>query len=403
MQTRQISKIISTIGTPCFVYEEDVLLENINRILVAAEKFDLHNRIKIYVAYFANSNPHLFQIIKDMGAGILLQSQEEYEQIKRFKLTNKVVVSPSFLSDEEINYWNQNNVIINLASLEEIKYFVNKFNAAPSFRIDLTESSKQRTAIKKYQLRELTEFLSQKNIIPRSLHIYIGTGSSLVKTKSNFLKVLNLWRQYFPNTKEINLGGGFAFDYNNLDKNKKHFNWESYFEFISRKIKQLDIPKDVIFVLEPGRDILADAGSLIVSVARVVSQKDKRNIGTDGSYVYMPSATIRRRQHQLTFLGKNFQEIKNFDNVSGVLSGCTTLSSDYLFPGEVKVPAKLKEGDYIIVRDIGAYGATQHMEFLNKKPAPEVLIKSNGEAYLITQRGRDDDKIRYLINKPKQI
>jgi diaminopimelate decarboxylase len=266
----------------------------------------------------------------------------------------------------------------------------------------LTTDAKQRTAIKEYQLKNLSQFLNKKGIIPRSIHIYVGTGSSLAKMKSNFVKVIEIYKKYFPNIKEINLGGGFAFDYDNLDPDKKYFVWEKYFKFISLKIKQLELAKDVKFILEPGRDVFADSGSLVVSVKRIVNLKNKKNIGTDGSYVLMPSATIRKRQHGLSFFDKNFKEIKNPKTI-GVLSGCTTLSSDYLFPGEVKIPTDLQAGDYIVVKDIGAYGSTQHMEFLNKKPCPEVLIKENSGVYLITERGKDDDKIRYLLSEPKKI
>lgn len=399
---KYISKIVSAVGTPVFIYDEKVLSNNIRRIFNAADKFNLRDRIKTYIAYFANSNPHLFKTIQDDNVGILLQSKEEYSQVKKFGLVNDIVISPSFLSDEEIDFWMKEKVVINLASLEEIKYFVNKFNTAPSFRIDLTQDSKQRTAIKEYQLEDLAQFLRQKNITPRSFHVYVGTGSSLVKMKNNFVKIIEIYKKYFPNTKEINLGGGFAFEYDSPDPKKKHFNWENYFQFISKKISEANIPKDIKFILEPGRDVFADVGSLVVSITRIVNLKDKKNIGTDGSYVFMPSATIRKRQHALIFLNNNFEELNN-PNVVGALSGCTTLSSDYLFPGEVKIPANLQAGDYIVVQDIGAYGATQHMEFLNKKPCPEVLIKENGDVYLLTERGEDDDKIRYLLSEPKKI
>lgn len=397
-----ISKIISSVGTPVFVYEEKTLFGNIRRILDASEKCGIRDRVKIYIAYFANSNPHLFKIIQNNRLGILLQTKEEYVQVKKFGLANDIVISPSFLSDKEIDFWAKENVITNLASVEEVKYFVNKFNSAPSFRIDLTEKSEQRTAIKEYQLADLAQYLNEKNITPRSIHIYVGTGSSLAKMKSNFVKVIEIYKKYFPNTKEINLGGGFAFEYDNPDTNKKHFDWENYFQFVFRKITEFKLPKDVKFILEPGRDIFADVGSLVLSTTRIVNLKDKKNIGTDGSYVFMPSATIRRRQHSLTFLNKKFEVLNNL-TVVGVLSGCTTLSSDYLFPGEVKIPENLQEGDFIIIQDIGAYGATQHMEFLNKKPCPEVLIKENGDIYLLTERGSDDDKIRYLLSEPKKI
>lgn len=396
-------KIVKKIGTPVFIYEEEKLTSNVKRILDAAEKFDLKDRVKVYVSYFCNSNPYLFKIFKNFGIGILLQDEEEYYQVKKHKLTKDIIVSPSFLSDEEIDFWVKNKIKVNLASLEEIEYLTEKFKNEPlCFRIDLTENSEQRMGVKRHQLSGLSELLKGKNIIPHSVHIYIGTGSSLGKMKANLSEILKIYKSYFSEVKNINLGGGFAFEYEEKEWDKKHFDWQNYFSFLKEKISEFEIPNDTNFMFEPGRDIFADAGQFLIKTKRVVDANSFKNLSTDGSYVFMPSATVRTRQHGLKFYNKNFEELFA-SNMDGVLSGCTTLSSDYVFPGKVKIPNNLEAGDFIVVNDIGAYGATQHMEFLNKRPCPEVLIAKNGSLYLITQRGANDDKLRNLVKKPKKI
>jgi hypothetical protein len=56
-----------------------------------------------------------------------------------------------------------------------------------------------------------------------------------------------------------------------------------------------------------------------------------------------------------------------------------------------------------MILDVGAYCATQHMEFLNVPPAAEVLVDADGKINLITSRGDDLDKWRHLLASKKEL
>jgi diaminopimelate decarboxylase len=262
---------------------------------------------------------------------------------------------------------------------------------------------KQRTGLKIKQLKEISEFLKNQSVTPHSFHVYCGTGSSLKKIKKYLIRSLKVYRDYFPNVKEINLGGGFAFDYKSLYAEKKHFDWNSYFAYLKQKIKDFDISPEVRFILEPGRDIFADIGVQILKVKRVINYPNAKSVSTDGSYVFIPSAAKRNRKHNLDFYDQNFDPIAKKQCFYSKLSGSTTLSSDYIMPDAVHIPGSIKESDYIVVKDLGAYGATQHMEFLNKKPCAEILIDSEGKLKLITTEGEETDKTRYALLTPKLL
>ncbi len=402
IEPQELAKVASIVGTPFFLYDEATLVGNIDRILNAAQKHGLSGRISVFLAYFANSNPHLFKIVQERGLGIAVQGVEEWSQLERFRLTERIVVSPSFLSGNEIDFWGQKDVTINLASLEEVRYFVEKFRRSPSFRIDISEDRTQRTAIKPNEFDNLSEFLRSCKTPPRGIHVYPGTGSSLDTIERNFRDALCAYKQYFPGASEINLGGGFGFDYSASDTTEKHFNWDKFFHFVSRILQEEGIPESLRLIIEPGRDVLADTGLFTVLVKRVVTQEGLRSVAIDGSFVYMPSATTRKRQHQLNFFTHDWKPLLVTDQ-RAVLSGCTTLSSDYLFPGHVSIPEELQAGDYVVVHDIGAYGATQHLEFLNKAPCPEVLRRKDEQLVLITRKGEVDDRIRYLLEEPVRL
>ncbi len=403
IESNILKKVIDKVGTPLFIYDEKVIIENISRIIKTAEKYGLKERIKLFVPYFTNSNPHISKIIKSCDVGILVQTEEEYYQLAKFGLVDdEIMVSPTYLSDNQIDFWISKNIPINLASIEEVEYLVKKYLSKPiNFRIDGSFWQNQRTGIKKSDFQRLNIFLKNNKVIPNSFHIYCGTGSNLQHHKKYLVRVFNFFKRYFSELKQINLGGGFRFDYNEK-LNSGHFDWDGYFSFLQSLIKKFNIPNDVVFVIEPGRDVLADSGDFIIQINRVIERGGKKTISTDGSYTYLPSAKMKKRQHKYEFLTKNFNTPISKKTFSSFINGSATLSSDYVLPKKVNFPEDINIGDYIIIHDVGAYGSTEKLEFLNKKPCAEVLIK-DGECNIINNRGSELDKIRNVPQIPQII
>lgn len=391
-------------GTPTFVYSEKSLKDNIQRVKNALVEANLTDRVKVYVAYFTNSHPRLFKILADQGVGTTLQSREEYYQLKSFGLHEiERVVSPTALSDKDSEFFLNKGLQVNVALPEELRYALQRTDKV-GLRIDLSPEQKQRTGVKIAEFDEITQICQELKKSIHAIHTYPGTGSEFKKLIDHAEVVFRVYKQHFPEVKEINLGGGFAFDYEAVSIEKKHFPWKRYFVELSLLIDKYSIPKDVKISIEPGRDIFADVGEFLIKVNRVHTRKNERvqQAYTDGSYIFMPSATIRERQHELKFFREDFREDKNRSGYVE-LSGCTTLSTDYLFPGIVKAPSNVQKESYIVIKDMGAYGASQHMEFLNKRPAAEVLMREDGILEIITERGGYADRLRYALREPRQL
>jgi hypothetical protein len=85
------------------------------------------------------------------------------------------------------------------------------------------------------------------------------------------------------------------------------------------------------------------------------------------------------------------------------LRGRGILRHDYVLPGEYLVPDCIGAQDYMLILDVGAYCATQHMEFLNIPPAAEAVIDKAGSVYLITSHGDKFDKWRYVLPDRKEL
>ena len=151
----------------------------------------------------------------------------------------------------------------------------------------------------------------------------------------------------------INVGGGFPSVYPDLNPEPL----ESYLDEIKRSISGLNLPVAPELICEPGRAIVAESGSTIVKVNLRKKQKLYINDGTYGSLFdagvpnfILPSKMIshgRVQSKKLTAF--NFY-------------GPTCDSMDFM-KGPFLLPNNIKEGDYIELGQLGAYGLTFRTKF----------------------------------------
>ena len=151
----------------------------------------------------------------------------------------------------------------------------------------------------------------------------------------------------------INVGGGFPSVYPDLNPEPL----DDYLNEITRSITKLNLPFTPELICEPGRAIVAESGSTIVKVNLRKKQKLYINDGTYGTLFdagvpnfILPSKMIsggRIQSKKLTAF--NFY-------------GPTCDSMDYM-KGPFLLPNNIKEGDYIELGQLGAYGLTFRTKF----------------------------------------
>jgi ornithine decarboxylase len=151
----------------------------------------------------------------------------------------------------------------------------------------------------------------------------------------------------------INVGGGFPSVYPDLNPEPL----ENYLNEIKNSIKNLNLPITPELICEPGRAIVAESGSTIVKVNLRKKQKLYINDGTYGTLFdagvpnfILPSRMILNGRVQ----SKKLTAFNFF--------GPTCDSMDYM-KGPFMLPNNIKEGDYIELGQLGAYGLTFRTKF----------------------------------------
>lgn len=397
----QLRLIAEKIGSPVFIYSEARLIENVNRMTSSAEAAGLRGRVDFFVPFFPNSNPHVIRVFQDLDIGVLLQMPSEYELLTNHGF-NKFIVSTGHISDSEIDYWASTRQPVFLSSLDEIRHLI-KFAPEATINVRFDSLSSGKPGLKYNELHELAELLKSSGRDLNCFELYCGSGNNVHNMVSIVEQVFMIFTTYFPGVKNINFAGGFSFDYEELETENKHFDWAYYFVKLKELAARYGIPEDVRFWFEPARDLLGDVGVLLLAVRRpLIRHPGANRVLTNGSRVLMPSAQYKERNHNLLFLDANMHPMDG-PRVLSMIRGRGILRNDYVLPNKYLVPESLKVGDHLLVMDVGAYCATQHMEFLNIPPAAEVVIDAEGVIQLVTKHGDSHDKWRHVLDKRRAV
>ena len=150
----------------------------------------------------------------------------------------------------------------------------------------------------------------------------------------------------------INIGGGFPSIYPDLVPEPL----ENYITEIKNGLKNLKLEKMPEVFCEPGRAIVAESGSTIVKVILKKKQKLYINDGTYGSLfdAGVPNFVLPTKMISNGRISKKLTEFNFY--------GPTCDSLDYM-KGPFLLPNNIKEGDYIELGQLGAYGLTFRTKF----------------------------------------
>ena len=175
----------------------------------------------------------------------------------------------------------------------------------------------------------------------------------------------------------INVGGGFPSIYPDL----KPEPLIKYMEEIKKGIKNLKLNKLPEIMCEPGRAIVAESGS---SIVKVILRKKQNLYINDGTYGSLFDAGIPNFIFPSKMITNGRIQSKKLTSFS--FFGPTCDSLDYM-RGPFLLPNNIKEGDYIELGQLGAYGLTFRTNFngfysnetfeVNDKPIMSLYDKSN--------------------------
>ena len=336
-----------------------------NSINLASKFFQ--NKFPGKILYAVKTNPHPLVLKTIVESGINdfdIASINEVEAIKKVSPDSKCSYMHTVKSKESIieAYFKYNIKTFSIDTKDELIKILNSTNQAKDLElfvrvavsnehaeIDLSKKFGAQTS-EAIGLYRLTKQYAKK--IGLSFHV----GSQCMHPIS-YSKGINEIKYIIKKTKIvpdiINIGGGFPTIYPDLVPKSLH----SYFDEIKNSLINLKLKKLPEIICEPGRAIVAESGSTIVRVNLRKKQKLYINDGTYGTLFDAGVPNIVYPSRIITNGRIVSKKLTSFD-----FYGPTCDSMDYM-KGPFILPNNIKEGDYIELGQLGAYGLTFRTQF----------------------------------------
>ncbi len=331
-----------------------------------ASKF-FQNKFPGKILYAVKTNPHPLVLKTIVESGINdfdIASIKEVEAIRSVSPDARCSYMHTVKSKESINeaYFKYNIKTFSIDTKDELIKILNSTNQAKDLElfvrvavsnehaeIDLSKKFGAQTS-EAIGLYRLTKQYAKK--IGLSFHV----GSQCMHPIS-YSKGINEIKYIIKKTKivpdVINIGGGFPTIYPDLVPQSL----DSYFEEIKNSLNKLKLEKKPEIICEPGRAIVAESGSTIVRVNLRKKQKLYINDGTYGTLFDAGVPNIIYPSRIITSGRIISKKLTSFD-----FYGPTCDSMDYM-KGPFILPNNIKEGDYIELGQLGAYGLTFRTQF----------------------------------------
>ena len=397
-------ELIKKYGSPLYVYNESILRQRCREMvsLVSYPRFSVNYSCK------ANTNLELLRIIRQEGihadaispgeVHILLEAGYKPEEI--FYICNNI-------SKEEMRTIIDKGILISIDSLSQLEQY-GEMNPGGSVSIRLNPGLGVGHHKKVITAGDDTKFGIDLELIPRVKEIarkyelkIVGINhhlGSLFMEGDVFIegaKLLLSVAKEFSDLDFIDIGGGFGIPYRKQE-NEPRLDLRNFGKKLSPILENWakEYGKQVEFIVEPGRYIVAESGVVLGKVHTIKENHSTSYIGTDIGFNVLARPMLYDAHHDIEVykINENCLE-KKYNKVTIVGNICESgdiIARDRLLP-------EIAEGDIIGIVDAGAYGYCMSSNYNSRLRPAEVLITAEGKDVLIRRRDTLDDLMRGFL------
>jgi len=388
--------IVKKFTTPFYCYSLKQLRSNFYEFNNAFKKIEPI----ICFSVKSNSNLTILKELKKIGSGADVVSSGELLKVSKVGINpKKIVFSGIGKTYEEIELAIKKKVLlINIESESEanlIDQISRKMSKKTSVGIRLNPNVTGKTNKKistgdkddKFGLN-FKDFINlakkinaMKNLKLEGLSVHIGSQITDIKPFTLVLKVIDkIINKTKLKFKFIDLGGGMGISYSN---NEKKLNLKTYSKLVSKFLKN----KKTKIIFEPGRFIIANTAILVTKIIYIKKSNNKTFIILDAGMNDLMRPALYNACHKIVPLKKRNGKIKgNIDFVGPVCE-----SSDKFL--NLKKFYNIKEGDFVAITDVGAYGMSLASNY-NTRPIISEILVNHSKFKLIKQK----QSLKSLIN-----
>ena len=393
----QLTAIAQEFGTPLYVYHAERIGEQYHKLKEAFAQQD----VVFFYASKALTNISILRYIKSIGANVDCSSINEVKLALHAGFApQNILYTSNSIAFEEIEEAKSLGVHINIDSISNLQKFGEKFGHSYPVGIRLrpnilaggnlkisTGHDKSKFGIPIDQVEQVLKCVRENNLFICGLHIHTG---SEIRDVDVFIKGTDKLFELIPHFNElefIDLGGGFKVPYKEGDS-------ETDISLLAQKVKESFATnpnrgtKPLQIWFEPGKYLVSEAGYFITTVNVLKETASTVFAGVNSGFNHLIRPMFYNSYHRIENIS-NESGAEKIYTVVGNICETDTFATD-------RAVNEVREGDYLVFYNAGAYGFEMSSNFNSRLKPAEVMVK-DGKVHLIRERDVFEDLLRKQV------
>ena len=226
------------------------------------------------------------------------------------------------------------------------------------------------------------------------IHMHIGSGVDYAHLEQVCGAMVRQVVEFGQDLEAISAGGGLSIPYREgeeaIDTDHYFGLWNAARDSIARHLGHA-----VKLEIEPGRFLVAEAGVLVAQVRSVKEMGSRHFVLIDAGFNDLMRPAMYGSYHHISALAGDGRSLQQTPQRETVVAGPLCESGDVFTQQEggnveTRLLPAVVPGDYLVLHDTGAYGASMSSNYNSRPLLPEVLF-DNGVARLIRRRQTIDE------------
>ena len=389
-------------GCPVWVYDAQIIRAKIAQL----SPFDV-----VRFAQKACSNIHILRLMREQGVKVDSVSLGEIEralaagydpltQPDDVVFTADVIDAPTLARVHELRIPVNAGSVDMLAQLGEV---------SPGHRVWLrvnpgfghghsqktnTGGENSKHGIWYSDLPAAFEVMARYQLKLVGIHMHIGSGVDYAHLEQVCGAMVRQVTESGQDMEAISAGGGLSIPYR---EGEEPVDTEHYFGLWNRAREQIaaHLGHAVKLEIEPGRFLVAESGVLVAQVRSVKAMGSRHFVLIDAGFNDLMRPSMYGSYHHISALAADGRDLTAAAPIDTVVAGPLCESGDVFTQqegGKVETRAlpAVVPGDYLVLHDTGAYGASMSSNYNSRPLLPEVLF-DGGVARLIRRRQTIDE------------
>jgi diaminopimelate decarboxylase len=397
-----VSDLVRDFGTPTYVYDAALIEERIRDLA----PFDL-----VRFAQKANSNLAVLDLCRRAGVAVDCVSVGEVHRALAagYEIAGdppQIVYTADLFDREALDLVVELGIPINCGSPDMIDQYGARVSGRditlrinPGFghghsRKTNTGGEQSKHGIWHEQLPECVARAQRSGLQVGGIHVHIGSGTDLEHLGQVASAVFELALTAGNQVHTISAGGGLPVPYKPGDPT---MDVPAYFARWDAMRKRLEdrFGHRVRLEIEPGRYLVAEAGTLVTEVCAVKEMGTNSFTLVDAGFNALARPILYGAYHPMSLAPADTSERPECEMVVGgplCESGDIFTQEEGGFVRTQRLP-EARVGDHLLIESTGAYGFVMSSNY-NSKPKPAEVLIRDGKAHLVRARQTSEDLIR---------